>query len=130
MWKHQILLVTPVVLCGDSGARLWPSSHSGFPRQFLVFSSDDSNPSLFQQPITQINAIGNSQIDLSLTLLVTNEDQGITLLENQSMYIPQGQKDRLANSGKAPLEIIEVQSGSYLGEDNIVRFEDAYRRVN
>jgi len=51
------------------------------------------------------------------------------LSENQSTYIPLGQVHRLANPGKVPLEIIEVQSGSYLGEDDIVRFEDTYGRV-
>ena len=59
---------------------------------------------------------------------ITNGDQVITLTENQSTYIPQGQTHRLANPGKTPLEIIEVQSGSYLGEDDIVRFEDNYGR--
>ena len=59
---------------------------------------------------------------------ITNGDQVITLVENQSTYIPQGQTHRLANRGTEPLEIIEVQSGSYLGEDDIVRFEDTYGR--
>jgi mannose-1-phosphate guanylyltransferase/mannose-6-phosphate isomerase len=59
---------------------------------------------------------------------ITNGDQVITLNENQSTYIPQGQTHRLANRGIEPLEIIEVQSGSYLGEDDIVRFEDTYGR--
>ena len=59
---------------------------------------------------------------------ITNGDQVITLTENQSTYIPQGQTHRLANKGVEPLEIIEVQSGSYLGEDDIVRFEDTYGR--
>jgi mannose-1-phosphate guanylyltransferase/mannose-6-phosphate isomerase len=59
---------------------------------------------------------------------ITNGDQVITLNENQSIYIPQGQTHRLANRGSEPLEIIEVQSGSYLGEDDIVRFEDTYGR--
>jgi mannose-1-phosphate guanylyltransferase/mannose-6-phosphate isomerase len=59
---------------------------------------------------------------------ITNGEKVITLTENQSTYIPQGQTHRLANPGKAPLEIIEVQSGSYLGEDDIVRFEDGYGR--
>ncbi|QWD72704.1 mannose-1-phosphate guanylyltransferase/mannose-6-phosphate isomerase [Polynucleobacter sp. UB-Raua-W9] len=59
---------------------------------------------------------------------ITNGDQVITLKENQSTYIPQGQTHRLANRGSEPLEIIEVQSGSYLGEDDIVRFEDTYGR--
>jgi len=59
---------------------------------------------------------------------ITNGDQVITLKENQSTYIPQGQTHRLANRSTEPLEIIEVQSGSYLGEDDIVRFEDNYGR--
>jgi mannose-1-phosphate guanylyltransferase/mannose-6-phosphate isomerase len=62
------------------------------------------------------------------TAEITNGDQVIILSENQSTYIPQGQTHRLANPGKTPLEIIEVQSGSYLGEDDIVRFEDTYGR--
>ena len=62
------------------------------------------------------------------TAEITNGDKVITLNENQSTYIPQGQTHRLANPGKTPLEIIEVQSGSYLGEDDIVRFEDTYGR--
>ena len=59
---------------------------------------------------------------------ITNGDQVITLMENQSTYIPQGQTHRLSNPGETPLEIIEVQSGGYLGEDDIVRFEDTYGR--
>ncbi|QWE21553.1 mannose-1-phosphate guanylyltransferase/mannose-6-phosphate isomerase [Polynucleobacter sp. AP-Kolm-20A-A1] len=59
---------------------------------------------------------------------ITNGDKVLTLMENQSTYIPQGQTHRLANPGTEPLEIIEVQSGSYLGEDDIVRFEDSYGR--
>jgi mannose-1-phosphate guanylyltransferase / mannose-6-phosphate isomerase len=67
-------------------------------------------------------------IVVSGTAEVTNGEQVMTLGENQSTYIPLGQKHRLANPGKVPLEIIEVQSGSYLGEDDIVRFEDTYGR--
>jgi mannose-1-phosphate guanylyltransferase/mannose-6-phosphate isomerase len=68
-------------------------------------------------------------IVVSGTAEVTNGEQVILLSENQSTYIPLGQVHRLANPGKVPLEIIEVQSGSYLGEDDIVRFEDTYGRV-
>ena len=63
------------------------------------------------------------------TAEVTCGDKKIMLSENQSTYIPLGQTHRLANPGKVPLEIIEVQSGSYLGEDDIVRFEDTYGRT-
>jgi mannose-1-phosphate guanylyltransferase/mannose-6-phosphate isomerase len=59
---------------------------------------------------------------------VTCGDQVLTLKENQSTYIPLGEKHRLANPGEVTLEIIEVQSGTYLGEDDIERFEDSYGR--
>jgi mannose-1-phosphate guanylyltransferase/mannose-6-phosphate isomerase len=62
------------------------------------------------------------------TAEITNGDKVLTLTENQSTYIPLGEVHRLANPGSIPLEIIEVQSGSYLGEDDIVRFEDTYGR--
>lgn len=68
-------------------------------------------------------------IVVSGTAEVTNGEQVIMLTENQSTYIPLGTTHRLRNPGKVPLEIIEVQSGSYLGEDDIVRFEDTYGRV-
>ncbi|WP_395701114.1 mannose-1-phosphate guanylyltransferase/mannose-6-phosphate isomerase [Aquabacterium sp.] len=68
-------------------------------------------------------------IVVSGTAEVTNGDKVVLLTENQSTYIPLGEVHRLANPGKVPLEIIEVQSGSYLGEDDIVRFEDTYGRV-
>ena len=68
-------------------------------------------------------------IVVSGTAEITNGDQVTLLTENQSTYIPLGQIHRLANPGKVPLEIIEVQSGSYLGEDDIVRFEDNYGRT-
>jgi mannose-1-phosphate guanylyltransferase/mannose-6-phosphate isomerase len=62
------------------------------------------------------------------TAEITNGDKLITLTENQSTFIPLGAVHRLVNPGTIPLEIIEVQSGSYLGEDDIVRFEDNYGR--
>jgi mannose-1-phosphate guanylyltransferase / mannose-6-phosphate isomerase len=63
------------------------------------------------------------------TAEVTVGNKVILLAENQSTYIPLGETHRLRNPGKVPLEIIEVQSGSYLGEDDIVRFEDTYGRT-
>jgi mannose-1-phosphate guanylyltransferase/mannose-6-phosphate isomerase len=68
-------------------------------------------------------------IVVSGTAEVTNGDKTFILTENQSTYIPLGHVHRLANPGKVDLEIVEVQSGSYLGEDDIVRFEDTYGRV-
>ncbi|QNK02736.1 mannose-1-phosphate guanylyltransferase/mannose-6-phosphate isomerase [Dyella telluris] len=68
-------------------------------------------------------------IVVSGTAEVTCDDKVFLLGENQSTYIPLGSVHRLRNPGKMPLEIIEVQSGSYLGEDDIVRFQDVYGRT-
>lgn len=62
------------------------------------------------------------------TARVTREDSSYLVTENESTYIPLGKKHRLENPGRIPLEMIEVQSGSYLGEDDIVRFDDIYGR--
>jgi mannose-1-phosphate guanylyltransferase len=62
------------------------------------------------------------------TALVEKDGQQELLSENQSTYIPLGSRHRLSNPGRIPMEMIEVQSGSYLGEDDIVRFEDRYGR--
>ena len=67
-------------------------------------------------------------IIVSGTAKVEIDNKETTLHENQSSYIPLGSKHRLSNPGKIPLKLIEVQSGSYLGEDDIERFEDNYGR--
>ena len=63
------------------------------------------------------------------TALITVGDRQVTLGEDQSTYIPLGTFHRLENPGKIPLELIEVQTGSYLGEDDIVRVDDRYGRI-
>jgi len=68
-------------------------------------------------------------IIVSGTARVTRGEQVLLLTENQSIYIELGQVHRLENPGKIPLQLIEVQTGSYLGEDDIVRLEDVYQRV-
>ena len=67
-------------------------------------------------------------IVVSGTAKVTRGEEEFIISENESTYIPLGQKHRLENIGKIPLKLIEVQTGSYLGEDDIVRFEDIYGR--
>jgi mannose-6-phosphate isomerase-like protein (cupin superfamily) len=59
---------------------------------------------------------------------VTRDGEVEILSENQSTYIPIGKRHRLANPGKIPAFLIEVQSGAYLGEDDIIRYEDIYQR--
>jgi mannose-1-phosphate guanylyltransferase/mannose-6-phosphate isomerase len=65
---------------------------------------------------------------VSGTASVVRDDEVLTLATNESVYIHVGQKHRLANETDAPLTVIEVQTGDYLGEDDIVRYEDVYRR--
>ena len=62
------------------------------------------------------------------TAKVTVDDRGQLLSENQSIYIPLGAVHRMENPGRVPMVLIEVQTGSYLGEDDIVRYEDTYAR--
>lgn len=67
-------------------------------------------------------------VAVSGTARVTRDGVEELLSENESVYIPLGATHRLENPGRVPLHLIEVQSGSYLGEDDIVRFEDIYQR--
>ena len=87
--------VMPVILCGGSGTRLWPLSRSGFPKQFLVLSGDDSSKSLFQQAVERLNALGagaakSSSIEIGKTLIVTNEEHRFLVLD-QLRELPQVQ---------------------------------------
>jgi len=70
--------VTPVILCGGSGARLWPLSRTGFPKQFLVLSGTTS---LFQQAISHLNNLAASDIEINNSLIVTNEEHRFLVLE-------------------------------------------------
>jgi len=60
--------------------------------------------------------------------MVVRGEEEVILCENQSTYIPLGSKHRLENPGKVPLHLIEIQSGTYLGEDDIVHYENIYKR--
>ena len=63
------------------------------------------------------------------TAEVTRGEEKLIVHENESIFLPIGVVHRLVNPGKIPLELIEVQTGSYLGEDDIVRYEDVYDRT-
>jgi mannose-1-phosphate guanylyltransferase/mannose-1-phosphate guanylyltransferase/mannose-6-phosphate isomerase len=62
------------------------------------------------------------------TAMVTRDGESLMLKENESIFLPLGCVHRLENPGRIPLNLIEIQSGPYLGEDDIVRFEDLYAR--
>jgi mannose-1-phosphate guanylyltransferase/mannose-6-phosphate isomerase len=72
------IAVTPVILCGGSGTRLWPLSRAGFPKQFLVLSGTTS---LFQQAVQRVNAINSNRIRVGETLVVTGEEHRFIALE-------------------------------------------------
>ena len=112
--------------------------HRKVARPWGFFDSVDAGP---RHQVKRITVKPGEKLSLQLhhhraehwvvvkgTARVTRGDEEILLSENQSTYIPLGVKHRLENPGKTDLEIIEVQSGSYLGEDDIVRFEDHYGR--
>ncbi len=115
--------------------------HSLHREVFRPWGSYDSleNGSRFQ--VKRLSVKPGAQLSLQLhhhraehwvvvsgTARITRGDETFLLEENQSTYIPVGVKHRIENAGKIPLQVIEVQSGSYLGEDDIVRFEDRYGR--
>ena len=72
------LKIQPVILCGGSGTRLWPLSRAGFPKQYLVLSGATS---LFQQAIERVNGLGNTEISVGNTLIVTNEEHRFLALD-------------------------------------------------
>jgi mannose-1-phosphate guanylyltransferase/mannose-1-phosphate guanylyltransferase/mannose-6-phosphate isomerase len=125
-------------------ARLKAESRKEFSQHITVYRPWGSYTVLEELPRFQIKRIAvNPGAKLSLqmhhhrhehwvvvtgTAMVTNGTEEKLLYENQSTYIPAGTRHRLENPGVIPLELIEVQIGSYLGEDDIVRFEDVYGR--
>jgi mannose-1-phosphate guanylyltransferase/mannose-6-phosphate isomerase len=125
-------------------ARLKSQSRKEFSHHLTVYRPWGSYTVLEELPRFQIKRINvNPGAKLSLqmhhhrhehwvivtgTARVTNGSEEILLYENQSTYIPAGTRHRLENPGVIPLELIEVQIGSYLGEDDIVRFDDVYGR--
>jgi mannose-1-phosphate guanylyltransferase/mannose-6-phosphate isomerase len=76
--KTSTINVTPVILCGGSGTRLWPLSRAGFPKQFLVLSGTTS---LFQQAVERVNSISFNDISVGETLVVTGEEHRFIALE-------------------------------------------------
>lgn len=76
--NKKMISVTPVVLCGGSGSRLWPLSRAGLPKQFLILAGDDS---LFQQAVKRVNGLVGKDIALAPALVVTNEEHRFLALE-------------------------------------------------
>jgi mannose-1-phosphate guanylyltransferase/mannose-6-phosphate isomerase len=118
--------------------RTEPDSHTTVYRPWGHFRSVDSGPEfqvkqLVVKPGAKLSLQMHSKraehwVVVSGVARITRGDEVLTLKANESTYIPVGTKHRLENPGTEPLRVIEVQSGSYLGEDDIVRFDDVYGR--
>lgn len=130
--------VKKIVATLDSAKRTEGTLHRRVHRPWGWYDSIDSGPR-FQVKRIMVKPKASLSLQMhhhraehwivvSGTAEVTNGDKVLMLSENQSTYIPLGTVHRLVNPGTIPLEIIEVQSGSYLGEDDIVRFQDNYGR--
>ena len=137
--KHKTQDVKKIVAELKTQKRSLASTHRKVHRPWGWYDSIDSGKR-FQVKRIVVNP--GAQLSLQMhhhraehwivvkgTAEVTNGGKTFLLAENESTFIPLGHTHRLANPGKVPLEIIEVQSGSYLGEDDIVRFEDTYGRI-
>jgi hypothetical protein len=104
---------------------MWPLSRERYPKQFLALTG---RYTMLQETALRLQGLPEG-VDVLAPIMVCNAEKVFLLRKNESTYIPLGHVHRLANSGKVPLELIEVHSGRYLGEDDIVRFEDTYRRM-
>lgn len=137
--KHQVQDVKKIVEQLKAEGRDEVLHHRHVHRPWGVYDSVDSGERYQVKRIT-VNPGAKLSVQMhhhraehwivvSGTAKVTNGDKEILLTENQSTYIPVGVVHALENPGVIPLELIEVQSGPYLGEDDIVRFEDRYGRA-
>jgi mannose-1-phosphate guanylyltransferase/mannose-6-phosphate isomerase len=137
--KHKVQNVKLVVEHLKAHGRHEHSAHRKVSRPWGSYESVDAGDR-FQ--VKRITVNPGSKLSLQMhhhraehwvvvrgTARVTRGEEHLLISENESTYIPLGTAHRLENPGKVPLEIIEVQSGAYLGEDDIVRLEDAYGRV-
>lgn len=119
--------VQPAILAGGSGAWLRPLSrqrleHCSRPVRIVVKPGGRLCLQMRQHRAEHWFVVRG-------TALVTRGEKRFLLTQNRSTFVPLGVTHRLENSGKTPLEMIEVQSGGYLGEDDIVRFDDRYGRA-
>ena len=129
-------MLIPVIMAGGSGARLWPP-----PAVFGPWGCFDSIEEGTRFKVKRITVKPGAKLSVQMhhhraehwvvvsgTAKVTKGDKTVLLTENESIYMPVGEVHALENPGVIPLDIIEIQTGSYLGEDDIVRFEDRYGR--
>jgi mannose-1-phosphate guanylyltransferase len=136
--RARVQEVKEVVAALHAGGRAEHVNHREVYRPWGHYDSVDAGP---RHQVKRITVKPGGKLSVQMhhhraehwvvvrgTAKVQKGDETLVLTENQSTYIPLGEIHALENPGKIPLELIEVQSGSYLGEDDIVRFEDRYGR--
>ncbi|MGQ9369719.1 mannose-1-phosphate guanylyltransferase/mannose-6-phosphate isomerase [Azospirillum sp. ST 5-10] len=136
--RDRVQSVKAVVERLKAAGRPEPVSHRTVHRPWGTYRSLDTG---YRFQVKCLTVVPGARLSLQMhhhraehwvvvqgTALVTRGDERLMVYENQSVYIPMGTVHRLENPGKLPLSIIEVQSGAYLGEDDIVRLEDTYGR--
>ncbi len=123
--------IIPVILSGGSGTRLWPLSRKQYPKQYLPLVGDNT---MLQETILRLNGLDNLADPIIICnadhrFLVAEQCQQINITNPTILLEPIGTTHGLESKTSEPLEIIEVQSGTYLGEDDITRFEGIYGRA-
>jgi len=137
--KHQVTEVKKLVSKLAQQGRTEHVNHREVVRPWGSYHSIDQGP---RYQVKHIEVSPGESLSLQMhhhraehwivvsgTALVQRNDEEMLVSENESVYISIGEKHRLSNPGKLPLQLIEVQSGCYLGEDDIVRYSDIYDRV-
>jgi len=118
-------MFVPVIMISSSGTRLWPLSRKNLPKQSLRLTREST---LFQQAVARTRVLG----DAAAPIVVCNEENCFVVAGQLRELKIEGatilQEPMPRNSGKMPLELIEMQFGSYLSEDDIERLEDVYGR--
>jgi mannose-1-phosphate guanylyltransferase/mannose-6-phosphate isomerase len=134
---NAVATLIPCIISGDSGTRLWPVSRESMPKPFIRLADNQSllKKTFLVQPDCSLSLQMHHQrsehwIVVSGIAQATNGDREFLLNTNESSFTPADHKHCLNNPGLLALVIIEVQSGEYLGEDDIVRFTDIYSRVH
>lgn len=127
--KNKINSVTPVVLSGGSGSRLWPLSRDGFPKQFLVFSETKS---LFQQAVERINNLESNHFSFNETLIVTNEEHRFLVLDQLRDLSSISAKLILEPVGKntAPALTLAAYEAIKNGDDPILIVSPADQKID